>query len=137
MNVLNAAGLHGELGVDAYDVVDILGLFEYLAEQDSVFRYQKVVNSRERRFAGAITFLRNAYALVRPGGVLILGNMLDSHPGLSVTLDVVQWPHLKPRSPAQVRSIVDQAGIPTARMRGFQAQDGVYGVYAISKPSKA
>lgn len=133
LNVLTADGLADRLPRQAYDVVDVLGLFEYLDEQDSVVRYPRLVSGRERRLAGAVTFLRNAYELVRPGGVLVMSNMLDTHPQLAVTLGVVQWPYLRPRSPEQVRSIVVRAGIPASQMQAFAAEDGVYGVYVLAK----
>lgn len=133
LNVLSPQGLAHRLPRQSYDVVDVLGLFEYLDEQDSVFRYTKVVSSHERRFAGAVTLLRNAYELLRPGGVLVMSNMLDTHPQLAVTLRIVQWPHLKPRSPERVRSIVVQAGISASQLRVFAAEDGVYGVYVLTK----
>ena len=134
LNVLDPRGVATRLGFAAFDAVDVLGLFEYLDVDDSVFRYEKVVSSRERRFAGAVTFLRNAYDLVRPGGLLVIGNMLDTHPQLDVLSRIVQWPMLKPRSPEQVRDIAVAAGLPPESMRVLRAEDGVYAVYVVRKP---
>ena len=38
----------------------------------------------------AATFLANAAQLVKPGGLLLVGNMRDTHPQLGFTLNVVQ-----------------------------------------------
>ncbi len=134
VNVLRRHGLAVTLGVESQDVIDILGLFEYLQDEDWSYHYERVVDGSRRPLAGAVSFLRNAWALVRPGGLLVFGNMLETHPQLDFTLHVVQWPHIRPRSPQQIRHVVQQAGLPVASLRGYQAPDGVYGVYALVKP---
>ncbi len=133
MNVLARQGLTRHLGHQGYDVIDILGLFEYLKDQDWTYRYQKVMVSSHRPMAGAVTLLRNAWELLRPGGLLVFGNMLPTHPQLDFTLHVVQWPHIRPRAPQQIQSAAAQAGLPVDRLRGYRAPDGVYGVYALRK----
>jgi cyclopropane fatty-acyl-phospholipid synthase-like methyltransferase len=77
-----------------FDLVEAIGLMEYLGALDWTFRYGRLVASR-KRLAGAVTLFRNAYELVRPGGVLVFANMLVSHPQLAFTLNVVQWPHIQ------------------------------------------
>ncbi len=135
INVLRRHGLAATFGVESQDVIDILGLFEYLQDEDWSYRYERVVDGSRRPLAGAVSFLRNAWALVRPGGLLVFGNMLETHPQLDFTLHVVQWPHIRPRSPQQIWHVVQQAGLPVESLRGYQTPDGVYGVYALVKPS--
>lgn len=114
------------------DVVEAVGVLEYLKPQDWVYRRSGAVPTR-RRLAGAVTFLRNAYRQVAPGGVLVVGNMLDTHPQLGFTLDVIQWPHIQPRSVAQMRALFVAAGIDGAVDVALPG-DGVYAVYTIRRP---
>jgi hypothetical protein len=91
------------------------------------------VVATRRRLAGAVTFLRNAFDCVRPGGVLVVGNMLDSHPELGLTINVIQWPHIQPRSIDEMLGIFATAGL-AGHVDVHLPVDGVYAVYAIHKP---
>ena len=106
---------------------------EYLRADDWVYRYAKVVRGH-RQMAGAVTFLRNAFEFVRPGGRLIFGNMRDSHPELAFTLNVVQWPHIQPRSLEHVMTIVTATGLHGSA-EVYLPTDGVYALYSITRPS--
>lgn len=117
---------------ERFDVVDAVGLLEYLRPEDWAYTYKRVVRS-SRRLAGAVTFLRNAYACVKNGGILVVGNMLDTHPQLGFTLDVVQWPHIRPRSVPEVLDLFEAAGV-MGHVDVLLPSDGVYAVYAIRKP---
>jgi hypothetical protein len=64
-----------------------------------------------------------------PGGTLVFANMLDSHPQLAFTLNVIQWPYLTPRSVDQVEALMHAAGLPADESSAFVAEDGVYAVY--------
>lgn len=84
-----ARALRRQVGLEAatYDAVDAVGILEYVPE----------VLSDESPTAlqvNAATFLANAAQLVKPGGLLLVGNMRDTHPQLGFTLNVVQWPHI-------------------------------------------
>ena len=141
MNILNRAGV-APLGLihrlvrplrRSYDLVEAIGLLEYLKIEDWHYAYNKVVRTRTV-MAGARTFLRNAWALVKPGGLLIVGNMLDSHPQLGFTLNVLQWPHIQPRSVSEIMSLLDEANVDGER-QVLLPGDGVYAIYAVRKPS--
>jgi hypothetical protein len=82
---------------------------------------------------GAIEFLETAYSLLKPGGVLVLGNMRDTHPQLDFTTKVVRWPYIRPRSLDRVMDIVKKAGINPKNVTLYQAGDNVYTVAAITK----
>lgn len=125
----------GGLPVASYDVVDAVGFFEYLKDEDSPYVYKGVVRADRAPRAGAVTFLKNAYELVRPGGVLLFGNMRDTHPQLQFTLNAVQWPHIRPRSIEQVRSVIAAAGIDDP-VTVHTPTDNVYAVYALHKPDE-
>lgn len=126
---------HRATGRTGYHVVEALGFLEYLPpENQESYTYRGVVDEKRSR-AGAIAFLRNAYDLVRPGGMLIFGNMLDeTHKQLGFTLNTVQWPHIQPRSIEQILRIVESSGVNADHMDIYCPTDGVYAVYAIRKP---
>lgn len=105
-----------------YDVVDILGFFEYLPDRD--------IN----QFPSASTFLQRSYKYLKPGGILIFGNMQDTHPGLDFTIGAVEWPYIRPRSTEKIVDMVDKAGIDTELMSVYTPSDGVYAVAMIQKP---
>lgn len=104
---------HGE---ESFDMVDMLGIFEYFDEE-----------------RGA-KLLQNAYRLVKPGGKMIIGNMLDTHPTLELNQRAVGWPGIKPRSLEEISQIVEQAGIEGDNVDVYIPQDGVYAVLEIKKP---
>src|SRR5690606_11985052 len=97
-----------ELGT--FDAVDAVGIFEYLKRPDREFVYNQVVRT-PIMLAGADTFMRNAYELVKPGGILVIGNMLDTHPQLDFTMGVIQWPHIQPRAVRGMTHIMNAVGI--------------------------
>lgn len=116
---------------DFYDTVEVVGLTEYLLEDDWKYTYNKVIKTA-LPMAGARSFLSNAYRLVKPGGSLIVGNMLDTHPQLGFTLNVIQWPHIQPRSIDDMMNIFDNAGLDGST-DVYTAPDGAYAIYRIKK----
>lgn len=104
---------HGE---ESYDAVDMLGIFEYFDEKRSA------------------AMLKNAYRLLKPGGKLIIGNMLTTHPNIQFNQRAIGWPGIKPRSIEEISAIISNADIDTAQAEGYVPQDGVYVVVAIEKP---
>lgn len=122
----------GRLQAEAYDAVDAVGILEYLMRPDWKYNYKGVINTAQK-MAGAETFLKNAYELVKPGGLLIVGNMLDTHPQLGFTLNVVQWPHIQPRSVKEMTDIINTVGIE-GEVDVYKPSDGVYALYGIRKP---
>lgn len=99
-------------------VVDLLGLFEYIG------------NSPRRPLASLL--LRQVREIVRPDGIIVFGNMLNSRPEQEFFDDVVGWPRLRQRSIAETLEIIQSAGCDLASVcvrvpRG----EGVYALYAI------
>lgn len=117
---------------EKYDVVDAVGIVEYLKSDDWPYTYGNVIKTKTR-LAGARRFLKNAYELVRPGGVLVIGNMLKSHPQLAFTLDVIQWPHIKPRAIDEVVQVLDEAELD-GELDVYCPDDGAYAIYQLRKP---
>lgn len=121
--------LRRQVGLEAaaYDAVDAVGILEYVPE----------VLSGESPTAlqvNAATFLANAAQLVKPGGLLLVGNMRDTHPQLGFTLNVVQWPHIQPRSIETMQRIAGAAGLSDWHVDVYCPDDGVYALYAMRRP---
>lgn len=124
-----AQALRRQIGLEAatYDAVDAVGILEYVPE----------VLSDESSTAlqvNAATFLANAAQLVKPGGLLLVGNMRDTHPQLGFTLNVVQWPHIQPRSIKTMQWIAGAAGLGDWQVDVYCPNDGVYALYAMRRP---
>jgi SAM-dependent methyltransferase len=77
---------------DGWDVVDVLGLFEYLPD------------------ALAVDLLRSARAALRPQGIVVVANMLDQRPQQTFFSDVVRWPAVIQRSPERFMRLIEAAG---------------------------
>lgn len=133
-NILtHASGLAQEQGQDGeYDLVDAVGILEYLKKEDWVYTYNKVISTK-KPMAGAVTFLKNAWQHVKPGGLLVVGNMLDTHPQLGFTMNAVQWPHVQPRPMEEVLEMMQLAGLH-GELDVYCPSDGVYALYALRKP---
>ncbi|GAB2457938.1 hypothetical protein [Xylanimonas ulmi] len=121
---------------DGYDVVEAVGILEYVNPDDWSYRHRGVAGLRTTQ-AGARTFLRAMFRLVKPGGDLIVGNMLDAHPQLGFTLNVIQWPHIQPRSIEQMMRLIDAAGLDAERhvYVPSDADNRVYALYRLHKPA--
>lgn len=99
------------------DMIDMLGIFEYM------------------RDGAAARMLKNAQEMLKPGGVMVIGNMLKSHPNLRVNQDLIEWPSIRPRDLNDMRGILEKAGIDLDNVSVFIPEDEVYAVFAITKPS--
>ena len=124
-----AQALRRRVGLEraAYDAVDAVGILEYVPEALSD-------ESPTALQVNAATFLANAAQLVKPGGLLLVGNMRDTHRQLGFTLNVVQWPHIQPRSIETMQRIVRAAGLSDWRVDVYCPDDGVYALYAMHRP---
>lgn len=110
-----------ELGDASMDFVDMLGIFEYIPEE---FNGMK----------SAAMFLHNAFRLVKPGGAMVIANILDSHPRLHFNQRGIGWPGIIPRSQADLLRIVSDAGIGLDQVAMTVAEDGIFAVVEIRKP---
>lgn len=95
-----------------WDVVDILGLFEYLPD------------------SFATELIRNAVAACRPGGIVVVANMLDERPQQVFFSGVLQWPRLYQRSPAELLALLERAGVSPAQVTLCGSRDAP--VYAVA-----
>lgn len=124
-----ARALRRQIGLEAatYDAVDAVGILEYVPEV-------LLGKSSTVLQVDAATFLANAAQLVKPGGLLLVGNMRDTHPQLGFTLNVVQWPHIQPRSIETMQRIAGAAGLGDWQVDVYCPDDGVYALYAMRRP---
>ena len=79
------------------DVVDLLGIFEYFPRPL------------------AVATLEQVRKIMKPGGMIIFGNMLDKRPQQTFFTHVSLWPPLQQRSLNELFSIVDEAGFDAQR----------------------
>ena len=124
-----ARALRRRVGLEsaAYDAVDAVGILEYVPEE-------LPDESPTALRVNAATFLAHAAQLVKPGGLLLVGNMRDTHPQLGFTLNVVQWPHIQPRSIETMQRIAGAAGLSDWQVDVYCPDDGVYALYAMRRP---
>jgi hypothetical protein len=99
------------------DVVDLMGIFEYLDRQQSV------------------RLLQLAYELLKPSGIIIACNMRSDHPQLNLHKHGVGWPSVIQKSINELISICQEAGVDSSQLSIYQPLDGVYNVMRIVKPS--
>ena len=101
---------------ESVDIVDLLGLFEYLPDEYGV------------------DLLKKVQSIVKPGGLIVFGNMLNERPQQKFFDNIVSWPHLEQRSIEEVVRIIDTAGFDTKNDTQIRIpSEGVYAVYGIVK----
>jgi len=106
-----------------YDLVDLLGFFEYLPTE--------VPPTAGSLLPTASEFLAAALTRVAPGGSLVLANMRETHPQLDFVMRCVQWPFIQPRSLDELAAVIRRAGVADERVRMFLPDDGVYAIVEI------
>jgi hypothetical protein len=102
-----------ELGEHQAELVDALGIFEYFNDTD------------------AVIFLQRALRLVKPGGAVIVSNMLTSSPQIDFVLRGIGWEDIHPRTLQQLQDIHLAAGVPVENVTVVVPKDGVYAVMEI------
>lgn len=105
-----------DIDPQSVDVADALGLWEYLSAES------------------ATLFAQKAYSLVKPGGSLIVSNMLPSRPQREFNQRAVGWPGLYLCSETDLLEIVTAAGVDTQNVSMTHSTDGVYVVMEIKRP---
>lgn len=110
-NYLRAFGLENE----SVDIVDALGLWEYLKPEEAT------------RFAAKL------FTKVKPGGKMIVSNMVPSRPQREFNQRAVGWPGLYLRGDSDLLDIIEAAGIDSRQVTLTHSEDGVYVVMEVRK----
>lgn len=97
------------------DIIDILGMFEYLDNEQSV------------------SLLQKCYASLNEGGVLIFSNMDTNRPDYDINQRVIGWPALLLRSPDELVDLIRNAGIPLENVTFIRAQDEINNMFEVTK----
>lgn len=107
------------------DVVDLLGLFEYFPE---------TVGKAGFNYKMASNFMRQVGKSMKPGGMIVFGNMLDDRRHQPMFDQI--WPDLHQRSIQDVLRLTNEAGFPNQLVSAKVPDDGVYGIYTIRIPEE-
>lgn len=117
MNTLQARDLTEFIDAKSVDVVDLLGLFEYFPRPL------------------AVNLLEQVKKVIKPGGVIVFGNMIDRRPQQTFFSDVSLWPELQQRSVKELFDIIDESGFDSKNnSRILLPPQGVYAVVEIRSP---
>lgn len=108
-----------------FDLVEAVGLFDYLPDEP-------IRPGRWASVPAAADVLRAALGLVRPGGTVVLSNLLDAHPQLDVVRGLTAWPSLRPRGVADLVALTRAAGVDDDAVEVHLPDDGAYAVVAIA-----
>lgn len=114
-NVVNARERRTMLEQRQPLIIDMMGLFEYLTDTQSV------------------RVLSSLYESLAPGGAIIFTNMSPGHPHLHVHQRGLGWPGVIQRTIHEVIGLVEKAGIPKEAQSVYRAEDNVYNVYKVEK----
>jgi len=106
------------------DVVDMLGLFEYIPE---------TIQRGPLKYNATAEFLASVREIVRPGGLIVFGNMLPDRPQQAFFEKV--WPKLYQRSITNVLELIRSAGYELKDVTvDIPGDEGVYAIYSIIVP---
>jgi SAM-dependent methyltransferase len=94
------------------DLVDLLGLFEYFPDEL------------------AVDLLGRVRQVLRPGGLVVFGNMLSVRPQQIFFTHVSLWPPLFQRSLTQLLELVERAGFGRDGLELVVPAEGVYATVA-------
>ncbi len=120
-----AGSLTDTIEPESVDVVDLLGIFEYIP---------KSLRLAGVHYNAAEAFLRNVLKILKPGGLVVMGNMLNDRPQQQFFKKV--WPRLYQRDPKAVLEIIQESGLdPLQTEVRIPAREGVYAIYGMEKPS--
>lgn len=114
-NIFDNHTLQAATGGEPIDIVEMMGIFEYLDEERSA------------------ELLKLMYGLLKEKGIIIAGNMRQENRHLNLHKRGVGWPDVIPRKVEHLISICQNAGIDTANLSIYQPLDGVYNVLLIRK----
>lgn len=121
---------------ELYDVVENMGFEEYLPQEGDELKAKKGMGLPQ-----ASEFTRRAYDLVKPGGILISGNMVLDRPQIDYVFGIVDWPIINARSEESILRVYAEAGIlddPGSNVEMYRVRNAMTGghIYNIVKVTK-
>lgn len=142
---------------EQFDVVEAMGFEEYLPQQgDELALFQEGVNAysdiEEKKkpsvrdyLPQASEFTKRAWDMVKPGGVLMSGNMILDRPQFGFVFGIVDWPVINARSEESILRVYQEAGIlddDNATVEMFRVRDKnsgthVYNIVRVTKNPEA
>lgn len=126
--------------IQQYDMVEAMGFLEYVYQEgDEVGSFS---GGRKR---SASEFIEQAYSLVKPGGVLLAGNMVYPRPQANYVFNVVDWPLINARSEETIVKLFQEAGViddPATQMELYRVRNylegtHVYDIVKLVKPTNS
>ncbi len=113
------------LGHKSIDFVDLLGLIDY-------FPVELTGNNGKVHYP-LKALLEDVRNVMRPGGMVLVGNMLNIRPQQSFFKKV--WPDLHQRGIGEMLSIIANAGYDPSKVQvRIPGREGVYAIYGIPIP---
>lgn len=106
------------VGEQSQQVVDAIGINEYFS------------------LPIATRFLKNAYRCVKPGGSLIIANMLSDRSQMQINKIAIGWPKVYQRSIDEIISMMQAAGLPLEHTKITIPRDGIYAVVEITRSNE-
>lgn len=113
LDATNEADLQAAIRTHAPQVIDMMGLMEYM-DHDA-----------------AVRLIHAVVAVAPKGSSFIFTNMLPTHPGLQVHKRALGWPGVIVRSIEQVAEIITEAGVAPEQLEILAPTDGIYGIFCI------
>lgn len=108
---------------NSVDIVDLLGLFEYIPNS-------------EKHGKWCTALLDKVSEIIKPDGLILFGNMLNDRPQQTFFDNVVKWPRLHQRTISDVISILNDSGYSNEQISIRVPREGIYAVYSVSKKEK-
>ncbi|HET6622583.1 MAG TPA: class I SAM-dependent methyltransferase family protein [Candidatus Saccharimonadales bacterium] len=115
LDVLAKGQLEQMINLTKPDLVDAMGLFEYLQP------------------AAASQLIEQIYQGIPTGSELIFTNMSHANPHRDLHKRGLGWPGVIVRPIAEVADIIKNAGIPTGSVQVYSPSDRVYNIYRVVK----
>jgi hypothetical protein len=115
VDILNKTSRNQLLKDSKPQIIDCMGIFEYLTNQK------------------AVELLKDLYATLPANGRIIFTNMSPAHPHLNVHQRALGWPGVIQRTIHEVAELLDAAKIPRSNASTYRAEDNVYNVYVVER----
>lgn len=139
-NILSIEGIKDALTKGKVDVLEAVGLAEYIPSDNATDPAEIVQREKMRRrgLISAEEFYRAIWEYMPKGAVFVSGNMRDDSPEARFVTDGLGWKGIIQRSTKDYLTILKNAGIPASAVTLYApkangASSGVYNMVSIQK----